>query len=273
MGQGGVTGEGGATGEGGSSSEGGYAGAAGAAGTGGSSGSGDVTLDTFSFFVISLEAIQQAGGAEGLGGDLGGLSGADALCQKAAEKVGSVGKTWHAFLSVTDDGSGNPVNAIDRIGTGPWYNRKGLLLSQDIAGLQNLRPKGATTVVYTDDWGKGWPFNQCLTDEYGECVLSYGDSHDTLTGSNGMGKLYSTNKRYTCNDWTSTSNSNMSPAIGHSWPRKLNSTQAGDAHWLQTPNHFPQGCGKNVNLSDSMESGVGGDGGYGGFYCFAVVNG
>ena len=36
----------------------------------------------------------------GNGGNLGGLSGADAICQRAAADVGFGGKTWRAFLSV-----------------------------------------------------------------------------------------------------------------------------------------------------------------------------
>lgn len=221
--------------------------------------------DKFSFFVISLERIQKWGGAEGLGGNLGGLQGADAKCQEAAEAVGSK-KTWRAFLSVTDDGTGKPVNAIDRIGSGPWYNVNGLLVAKDINGLLNLRPNGATDIVYNDGW-KDWPFNQCLTTELGNCNLSYGDTHDTLTGSNREGKLYSTDPKYTCNNWTST-NVNVKLPIGHSWPRRLNGTNADEAHWIYA--HTVNGCGANINITNTMESGVGGDGGYGAWYCFAI---
>jgi hypothetical protein len=220
----------------------------------------------FSFFVISLQAIQAAGGPEGLGGNLGGLAGADALCQSAANAVGACDKTWVAFLSVTDDGTGQPLNAIDRLGAGPWYNAKGLLLAQDKAGLLQVRPDGATDIVYTKG-PQQWPFNQCLTDELGECVLSYGDSHDTLTGSDRDGKLISTDRQLTCDDWTSTT-VNVQLPIGHSWPRMLNDTNPDVAHWIYA--HTVQGCGANINLTDTMEQGVGGDGGYGGFYCFAL---
>jgi hypothetical protein len=142
-------------------------------------------------------------------------------------------------------------------------------MAKDIAGLLHLRPDGSTDIVYTDG-PKQWPFNQCLTDEYGNCVLSYGDSHDTLTGTGQDGKLFSKDKKYTCNDWTSLDNS-LTPAIGHSWPRQLNGTDPGSSHWIQTTNHYPNGCGRNINLADNFEQGVGGDGGYGGFYCFAVT--
>lgn len=237
---------------------------------------------TFSFFVMSLEMIEKWGGAEGLGGNLGGLAGADAKCQEAAQAVGST-KTWRAFLSVTDDGTGKAVNAIERIGTGPWYNVKGLLVAKNIAGLQQLRPDGATDIVYNDGW-KGWPFNKCLTTELGNCNLSYGDTHDTLTGSNRQGTLYSTDPKYTCNNWTSTNVSVQLP-IGHSWPRQLNGTDPGEAHWIQAHTNCTggggggkpgggggscNGCGANINISNTMEAGVGGDGGYGAWYCFAI---
>src|ERR1051325_9386141 len=56
-----------------------------------------------SFFVTS-EPI-------GDGGNLGGLAGADAFCQKLAAASGST-KTWHAYLSTQGPGA---VNARDRI--------------------------------------------------------------------------------------------------------------------------------------------------------------
>jgi hypothetical protein len=233
--------------------------------------------DLFSFFAISVDAIVDlCGNEEGCGGDLGGLDGADDMCQAAAENVGAGERTWVAFLSVTDYNSQGPVNAVDRIGEGPWYNVDGLLLAQDRAGLLQMRPDGATDIVYSSGFVE-WPFNQCLTDEFGECTLSYGDSHDTLTGSNRQGQLISADMKYTCNDWTSIDVAVQLP-IGHTWPRQLNSTEPDEAHWiLAHPNCAEggadcNGCGANINLSNSFEEGVGGYGGYGGFYCFADLN-
>src|SRR5262245_53883373 len=84
-------------------------------------------LPLFSFFVTSLDTMRtQSGSQDGFGGNLGGLAGADAICQTAAANVGFGAKHWRAFLSVTADGAGGgPVNAIDRIGEGPWYDRNG----------------------------------------------------------------------------------------------------------------------------------------------------
>jgi hypothetical protein len=244
---------------------------------------GSTANASFSFFVMSLERIKKWGGEEGLGGNLGGLAGADAKCQEAAAAVGSK-KTWRAFLSVTDDGTGQPVNAIDRIGAGPWHNVKGLLVAKDLAGLLHTRPEGATDTVYNDGW-KDWPFNQCLTTELGNCNLSYGDTHDTLTGSNRQGKLFSTDPKFTCNNWTS-AEVNVQLVIGHSWPRKLNGTDDGEANWIQAHSNCTggpggpgggggssgdcNGCRANINLGNTMEDGVGGDGGYGAWYCFAI---
>jgi hypothetical protein len=224
----------------------------------------------FSFFVISLEKIQQWGGAEGLGGNLGGLAGADAKCQEAANAVGACDKTWKAFLCATDDGSGNPVDAIDRIGSGPWYDVNGLLLAQDVPGLLHPRPLGDDeTVVWNDGWDD-WVFTDCLTTELGNCNHSYGDSHDTLTGCNAQGTLYNGDPKYTCNDWTSVTNNTTCngpggcwPAIGHTWP-----AMSGQG-WIYS--HLAGGCQANVNLSNTFENGVGGHGGYGAWYCFAEL--
>src|SRR5262245_57190421 len=85
----------------------------------------DAPAEKFSFFVTSLATMRlQANSQDGFGGDLGGLAGADAICQRAATDVGFGGKTWRAFLSTAHGGPGDgPVHAIDRVGAGPWYDR------------------------------------------------------------------------------------------------------------------------------------------------------
>src|SRR5262245_20777933 len=72
-----------------------------------------------SFFVTS---------ANPKGGNLGGLAGADAVCQALARAVGST-KTWRAYLSTST------VDAKTRIGNGPWYNFKGEKIADNVAGL------------------------------------------------------------------------------------------------------------------------------------------
>ena len=62
----------------------------------------------------------------GKGGNLGGIEGADRHCQALATAAGFGNKTWRAYLS-TQARPGKPaINARDRIGTGPWYNYKGV---------------------------------------------------------------------------------------------------------------------------------------------------
>ncbi|HMA91851.1 MAG TPA: hypothetical protein VKP30_04150, partial [Polyangiaceae bacterium] len=99
--------------------------------TGSSSGGSNPAASTekFSFFVTSYKAIAELAGTEdGFGGDLrygetgdgSGLRGADKICTEIAERsMAKNGKTWRAFLSTS------VVDAIDRVGEGPWYDRRG----------------------------------------------------------------------------------------------------------------------------------------------------
>ncbi|MBN9445293.1 MAG: lectin, partial [Bosea sp.] len=51
---------------------------------------GQAQTAEMSFFVTSA--------GSGKGADLGGLAGADAICQRLAQAVGAGGKTWRAYL-------------------------------------------------------------------------------------------------------------------------------------------------------------------------------
>ena len=52
-------------------------------------------------------------------------------------------KQWRAFLSVTAGPGGAAVNARDRIGSGPWYDRMGRLVASNLDGLfAGDRPAG-----------------------------------------------------------------------------------------------------------------------------------
>src|SRR6185503_14739754 len=74
-------------------------------------------------------------------GNLGGLSGADAMCSNLAQAAGVSGKTWRAYLSVDRDASnGNrPTNARDRIGSGPWVNSKFVLVANNVTELHAMK--------------------------------------------------------------------------------------------------------------------------------------
>ena len=73
-------------------------------------------------------------------GNLGGLSGADATCQRLAAAVNAGGRTWRAYLSVErDPANGNrPTDARSRIGNGPWVNASGITVANSLAELHAL---------------------------------------------------------------------------------------------------------------------------------------
>ncbi|MEI7430996.1 MAG: lectin, partial [Betaproteobacteria bacterium] len=93
-----------------------------------------------SFFVTSS--------SPGKGADLGGLSGADKHCQSLALAAGAGKRTWHAYLSNSATASHPAINARDRIGQGPWYNAKGVLIAHNVDELHqdnNLTKQTALT--------------------------------------------------------------------------------------------------------------------------------
>lgn len=259
---GGVPGSGGAASGGrggtagaGSGGAGGRGGAPGP-GTGGAGQAGGAS-GRFSFFVTSIEAMRSLSGSQnGFGGDLRfgeatGLAGADKICRTIAEmSMPGNGKTWRAMLSAV----GPPaVNAIDRVGEGPWYDRMGRLVANNKAGLQTTRPTGADPTIVND-----------LPNELGIPNQQGVDNHDTLTGSTSTGMLLTT-ANSTCADWTSTTASGR-PGCGHAWPA------ASGMSWLQV--HQCGGCAAGVNLvqGGSMSgNSVGALGGYGAIYCLATT--
>ncbi|MFC1609611.1 hypothetical protein ACFL6C_01505 [Myxococcota bacterium] len=210
----------------------------------------------FSFFVSSLEAMRELSGSEdGFGGDLGGLAGADDICQQIAAGVGAGHKTWRAFLSVTSGPDHNPVDAIDRIGVGPWYDANGRLVAENIDGLMSDRPNGDPQIV------------EDLPDEYGRGLSQFGDNHDVVTGSDAQGRLDSTDPTTTCQDWTSAvgPGSERQVTCGHSWPARSGQ------NWISA--HKLAGCSPGVNLVQNGPGEgdcIGCSGGYGGIYCFAL---
>ena len=61
------------------------------------------------------------------GGDLGGLTGADAGCVELADAAGASRHTWRAYLSAAAVNGEAAVNARDRIGNEPWLLLRGEL--------------------------------------------------------------------------------------------------------------------------------------------------
>ena len=192
-----------------------------------------------SFFVTS------EGG--GKGADLGGLAGADALCQRLAGASGQPGassKTWHAYLSTQGSGA---VNARDRIGNGPWYNAKGQQIAASLAELH-----GDTL----ESGRLGNRINKVSAlDEKGNMHKGIGDmpnEHDVLTGSQPDGRAFTDNADHTCNNWTS--GSTGTAMLGH-----LDRLGGPNASWNSV--HPSQGCSQQNLIAT---------GGAGFLYCFAA---
>src|SRR6266550_9647440 len=125
---------------------------------------------TMSFFVTSV--------GSGKGGNLGGLLGADRHCQMLATAAGAGAKTWHAYLSENGSAGHPSINARDRIGTGPWYNAKGVMIASSVADLHSDNNKISKQTALT---------------EKGDVVNGRTDTpnkHDMLTGTQADGTAY-----------------------------------------------------------------------------------
>ena len=180
-----------------------------------------------SFFVSST--------GSGNGGNLGGLAGADKLCQGLAAKAKAGNRTWQAYLSPTGQGG---VNARDRIGAGPWYNAKGVLIASTVAELHSDKANiNADTAL----------------DEQGRPINPQGapNRHDIMTGSTADGRA----TEMTCQNWTS-STSDQSAMLGHH--DRLTFGKPGSP-WNAA--HASKGCSQE-NLVAT--------GGAGLIYCFAA---
>ena len=121
------------------------------------------------FFVTSV--------GPGKGGDLGGLAGADAYCQTLAATAGAGGKTWRAYLSTNAGAPGGPVNARDRIGSGPWKNFKGDVVATSVDDLHGANNKITRETALTE---KGTMVNG---------VGMQPNQHDAMTGSTADGRV------------------------------------------------------------------------------------
>jgi hypothetical protein len=206
-----------------------------------------------SFFVTSV--------GSGKGADLGGLAGADAHCADLAKAAGIPGaKTWRAYLSTSGPGG---VNAKDRIGKGPWYNVKGVMVASSVADLHSANNKLSKENSLT---------------EKGGVVNGVGDTpntHDMLTGTNEQGTLQQpmpippppnapagtapspAPENMTCNNWTSSaSGGNPRAMLGH-----LDRKGGGAAGSSWVAAHASRGCSQ----PELVQSG-----GAGLYYCFAA---
>jgi hypothetical protein len=178
-----------------------------------------------SFFVASA--------GSGNGGDLGGLDGADAICQNLADSVDQGDLTWRAYLSTQ---GGNGVNARDRIGPGPWFNANGTRIATDVDNLHSMLNRLS---VFT------------ALDQRGRRIPGSGytpNRHDILTGTQANGTAYPAGADMTCSNWTSSSDDGKARVGHHDY-----------AAWGSA--HDSRGCSQAALISS---------GGDGLFYCFAV---
>jgi hypothetical protein len=119
------------------------------------------------------------------GADLGGVTGADAKCQAAADAAGLVGRTWTAWIS---DSTGD---AIDRIPNGRYRLLDDTLVALDKDDL--VTPNGLFPPVDPQD--QIFLRNGININELGEIVVS----QDAWTGTETTGRA---RPQETCSDWT-----------------------------------------------------------------------
>ena len=107
----------------------------------------------------------------GMGGNLGGLAGADKHCQALGAKAGAGNRTWRAYLSTQQPRRPRP--RADR--NGPWYNVKGVLIASNVADLHS---------------DKANINNDTALDEQGRQINPQGapNRHDIMTGSTPDGR-------------------------------------------------------------------------------------
>ena len=193
------------------------------------------------FFVTSV--------GKGNGADLGGLEGADLHCLALAKAVGSTFTNWRAYLSTQGSSLNDPkvVHARDRIGKGPWYNAKGVMIAKSVEDLHSAN-NNLTKETTLDEKGGLVPGRT-------EKPLK----HDMLTGSRPDGTAFPGPPfpDMTCGNWTKSGNDgsamlghhDRAGPIDHPWATSWNSS------------HPTLGC------SQEKLRPTGGDGL---FYCFVA---
>jgi hypothetical protein len=197
---------------------------------------GQAQQSEMTFFVTSAGA--------GKGGDLGGLAGADKICQTLAQAAGAGGKTWRAYLSTQGP---DAVNARDRVGRGPWQNAKGAVIAKDVTELHGKNNIGKETALT----------------EKGEVVKGRGDTpnmHDILTGSQPDGTAFGAGDDRTCGNWTKSDRG--AAMVGHHDRQGLRDDDASRSWNSSHPSRGPDGGCSQKDLQST--------GGNGLFYCFAT---
>jgi hypothetical protein len=163
---------------------------------------------TMTFFLTSA--------GPGKGADLGGLEGADRLCQQLAQAV----------------------NARDRIGAGPWKNAKGETIAQNVDDLHSANNKISKQTALT---------------EKGEMVNGRTETpnrHDVLTGSQPDGRAFPAGEDRTCGNWTKSEQG--AAMVGHSDRMGLNDTAEAKS-WNSS--HLSRGPDGGCSQADLQSTG------------------
>ena len=189
-----------------------------------------------SFFITSA--------GSGDGANLGGLAGADKICQTLGDRC----RRRQPHLARVPERRrrrtvSRPSTRRDRIGKGPWSTPRACRSPSSVADLHSDNNK----------LGK----ENSLT-EKGAVVNGRGDTpntHDMLTGSNADGTLSSTADN-TCGNWTKNGDRTGTARLGH-----FDKQGGGDAPTSWNSAHHSRGCSQ-PNLVAT--------GGAGLFYCFAI---
>jgi hypothetical protein len=212
-----------------------------------------VLVRIFLFVVIAILAVQPAAtqdvpqvspamsffvtsNGRGFGGNLGGLAGADAICQQRAAAVGRGDRMWRAYLSAPPSADAPAVHARDRIGRGPWVNAQGIQIAASVEELHG------DDVNLTRD--------TALTEAGAQVAPT---RHDILTGSNPDGTLFTRGGDSTCRGWTSHGDGRA--ILGH---HNRSGGGQGDS-WNSA--HLSRGCSQAA-LRASLGDGL--------LYCFAA---
>lgn len=177
--------------------------------------------------------------------NLGGLEGADARCQRLADAAGLGAHTFHAYLSAEQDpeDESKTVDARDRIGTGPWYNSKGVLLAANSSALHAL---SGDPELFLDE--KGNRVNGQWQDS------PTPNEHDILTGTAADGTLL---EGKTCADWTSEAD-DLTAQVGHT-------DGLGPSMNANPPYNSWNSVHESESCADTLPRG-----GAGKLYCFAI---
>jgi hypothetical protein len=200
-------------------------------------GQGQAPAHPMTFFVTSTTPTGS--------GNLGGLAGADKVCQDLATSAGAGNHTWHAYLSTQTTNAGPGVNARGRIGPGPWYNAKGVMIAANVGDLHGDNQRDRNNIQKAN-----------MLDEKGVLIKGIGDmpnQHDILTGSDSDGRAFPAGIDTTCNNWTSDTTTNRA-MLGHA-----DRQGGGNTSWNST--HMSRDCTKD---------GLVATGGAGHLYCFAI---